>query len=275
MIAETVMWNIYVLKNPLSQDVLYVGRTKNPKMRLSAHVSAAMKLSRANTRKNNRLRKLITTGATPVLEVVESGMGDSAEAERRWIATLRSQGIDLLNGTDGGEGVAGPRGPQSPEHIENRRTAMKAVYERPEYRARLSAAQKALHRSPEHYARVAEHLRNLGVARIGKPLSAETRARISAAQQTPVVIRKLRKRKTITIYHVDRCGRDATSRENVIRLGYGAIHPLTPRKDEEVVMFNLTPGEFDEWFAANRRMKITSQYFGHKNTCMRLALMAY
>ena len=243
-------------------------------MRLSAHISAATKLNRANTRKNNRLRKLIAAGATPILEIVESGMDDSAEAERRWIATLKSQGIDLLNGTDGGDGVSGPRGPRSPEHIVNHRAAMKAVYESPEYRARLSAAIKALHRSPEYYAQAAEHLRSLGVARIGKPLPTQTRARIGVAQQRSAVIQKLQKIKTITIYHIEHCKRDAASREKVIRLGYGAVHPLTAREDEELVMFNLTPAEFAQWFVASRRMKITSRHFWPRNTCIRLALMA-
>lgn len=171
---DTLGWHIYVLKDPQTDTVLYVGRTKNPVMRLHAHLSEATKDSRHNTRKNNALRRLIDQGSKPVLEVIETGTGDSAEAECRWIAAFRAQGIRLLNETDGGEGVPGLiRAPRTAEHTTNLTAALQKAMT-PARRQRLSVALKG-------YIRTAEHNSKLATALTGKTIPPETRAKISAS----------------------------------------------------------------------------------------------
>jgi len=48
---------------------------------------------------------MLAAGKTPTIRVVESGVADWREAERRWVAKCRNEGCDLVNGTDGGECV--------------------------------------------------------------------------------------------------------------------------------------------------------------------------
>ncbi len=95
-------WVIYVLKDPRTQAVRYVGFTsKNPARRLRAHIEKAAREG-GRTLKHKWLASLAECGLAPDLEIAESGVGDTwAEAERRWIAHYRANGARLVNVTDG------------------------------------------------------------------------------------------------------------------------------------------------------------------------------
>jgi hypothetical protein len=150
--AKVITWVIYVLKNPRTNEIRYVGWTSvRPQRRLTVHIHEAVYKPRKNYR-DRWISSLVSTGLKPLMEIVESGIGDGYnEAERRWIAHYRINGARLVNATEGGEGCLG-------------RIASAATREKlkasPEKRAKMSVSQKAR----------------------AKP-SAETRANISAGQR--------------------------------------------------------------------------------------------
>lgn len=112
------------------------------------------------------IRKLASCSVEPVISTLETGKGDGwQEVERKWIKHFRDMGTRLVNGTDGGEGVD-----LTPEA----RVKFLAAVHSPEYRAKISAA--VSNPSPEVRARKA-------AARRGKHLSAEARAKVSAAMK--------------------------------------------------------------------------------------------
>jgi len=152
-------WTVYCLKDPRTGTVRYVGWTsRNPKRRMSAHLTEAIHESRqAHTFKARWIRSLLAVDVRPVMEVLEIGTGMFwAPAEQRWIAFFRQQGTVLTNGSDGGEGNTGYIPP-------------------PEVRAKISQGNKGYKRSLEHVAKFSQ----AGcAARRGKPLSAEHREAI-------------------------------------------------------------------------------------------------
>jgi predicted GIY-YIG superfamily endonuclease/predicted transcriptional regulator len=87
---------IYVLKDPDTGAVRYVGLTRNPHVRLYQHVNG---LSVDPPQKKEWVATLAAAGKAPALEVVDvCAEADALAAEARWIECYRSQGADLLNG---------------------------------------------------------------------------------------------------------------------------------------------------------------------------------
>lgn len=120
-------WSIYVLIDPRSNEVRYVGWSSDVRARFGAHLREA---KRARTHKERWIAGLLAAGLRPICEVVETGLGEGwADAERRQIADYRAAGARLTNATDGGDGISGYRAT-------------------PEYRARLSAMRKGRPASP-------------------------------------------------------------------------------------------------------------------------------
>lgn len=94
---------IYTLKDPISNDIRYIGKTTNPKDRLNAHITRS---------KNNKyhsarwVKSVLNKGLRPVLEVIEECTENNwVEREKHWIAYYREL-FDLTNILDGGEGGA-------------------------------------------------------------------------------------------------------------------------------------------------------------------------
>ncbi len=93
---------IYILIDPSSKEVRYVGKTEKSKIgrRLQNHSH-----DKIVSHKSNWIQKLKRGGKLPKIEVVEEiESGDWGEAERWWISYLRSLGCRLTNADDGGSG---------------------------------------------------------------------------------------------------------------------------------------------------------------------------
>jgi hypothetical protein len=106
---------IYVLKDPRTGAIRYVGKTNNPARRLRSHICGN---PRDNTPKAHWLRELQGCGLEPVMTVVEIAT-DWHEAERRWIREQRASGASLLNLSEGGnvifeKGTKVGKGPVTP-----------------------------------------------------------------------------------------------------------------------------------------------------------------
>ena len=106
------MTKIYVLIDPRTEEIRYVGKTSAKlSRRLSQHTRA-----RAHNRHDAWVTCLRERDLRPHIELVQEVPDDFwQEAERYWIAYYRSIGCNLVNGTDGGEGA--PKGIKlTPEH---------------------------------------------------------------------------------------------------------------------------------------------------------------
>jgi len=94
---------IYVLKDPDTKEVRYVGKANNPKKRFSKHIRDSEK-NNSNSHKENWIRKLLLKNKKPILEiidVVEYSVWKEKEIE--WICRFKTKGVKLTNSTDGGD----------------------------------------------------------------------------------------------------------------------------------------------------------------------------
>jgi hypothetical protein len=103
------MYNIYVLKCPISGDIRYVGQTKMKLIkRLSGHLYDAFGRNKKKlNHKDNWIRKLLKDGYRPLIESIETFSNDVElnfvlDREKFWILNLKNK-FKLLNSTDGGE----------------------------------------------------------------------------------------------------------------------------------------------------------------------------
>ncbi len=180
-------WYIYVLKNPSDGEVRYVGWAFDVARRFAHHLVGA-KLGKTHSAR--WINRLLSEGSRPQWAIVETGSGDWAAAERKWIAELRRQGCRLTNHTDGGEGTPGRR--DSPATREKRAAAMrgrKMPREGVERQAAKMRGRKIPRHSVEKQAakirgrrQTAAHIAKRTATMKGRLFSAETRAKLSAAQ---------------------------------------------------------------------------------------------
>jgi hypothetical protein len=90
---------IYALKDPDTEDMRYVGMSKQPKIRFKAHMH-----DRSNNRKGAWIAELRAAGKRPILTILEETNKENWEdRERYWIAKGRESGWPLLNIMAGGQ----------------------------------------------------------------------------------------------------------------------------------------------------------------------------
>ncbi len=147
-------WKIYALKDPRDGDIRYIGRTRDERKRYQLHVAPSQL---TNSHKSRWIRQLLSLGLSPILEILEVDVPDSAASERAWISRLRDSGHRLTNSTDGGDGACG----------------MKVSAET---RAKLSAARA-------HVVYTDTWRANLSAGLKGRTVSPETRGLISQSQK--------------------------------------------------------------------------------------------
>lgn len=88
------MVSIYVLKDPSTSEVRYVGQTRDPLSRLKSHCFGDDK----NIQKDAWVDELKLNGQTPVMEVVDTVTVETAnDSEKKWIARFINSGASLLN----------------------------------------------------------------------------------------------------------------------------------------------------------------------------------
>lgn len=161
-------WFIYVLRDPISWDVRYVGKTSKPEARFRQHATQTHRSKHYN---GYWLKSLRDKGLAPLFEVIDSGIGGGHQAaERAWISEYRKRGARLTNTGAGGLGFC-----DSPETRAKISATKTGVAPSPESVAKRAQANRGKRRSSEFCAKLSE--RNTG-----KPKSTETRARISAAK---------------------------------------------------------------------------------------------
>lgn len=91
---------IYILKDPVTNEVKYCGKTNDIKVRLIGH----LKDKRHNKEKYQWISDVKSKGLKPILEVIdEVDDSDWDFWEKYWISQLKTWGFSLFNKTDGGE----------------------------------------------------------------------------------------------------------------------------------------------------------------------------
>lgn len=94
--------NIYILIDPRTNMVRYVGKANNVSQRYKAHLNRARK---HQIHKKNWIEQLKKEGFKPIIEIIDVVPIDNwIFWETYWISQMRTWGFDLINYTNGGDG---------------------------------------------------------------------------------------------------------------------------------------------------------------------------
>lgn len=94
--------NIYVLIDPITNMIRYVGKANNVTQRYTAHLNRARK---HQVHKKNWIEQLKKLGLKPIIEVIdEVPINEWIFWETYWISQMKTWGFDLINYTNGGDG---------------------------------------------------------------------------------------------------------------------------------------------------------------------------
>lgn len=112
---------IYILTDPISNDVRYVGKSINPDVRVRKHISEA-KTGKTNNHRINWIKSLLNQNLRPNMEIIDETNDDWVLLEEYWISQFITWGFNLVNGTEGGENPPSWKGKtHSDEYKEIRR----------------------------------------------------------------------------------------------------------------------------------------------------------
>ena len=95
---------IYILQDPLTEEVRYVGKSNNPHRRYLSHLWVRPKVKYHSY---NWIQSLLKKGLKPIMTVIDEVEGDWEWLEQYWIEQFRQWGANLTNGTLGGGGSYG------------------------------------------------------------------------------------------------------------------------------------------------------------------------
>ena len=99
-----MIYYIYTLKDPNTNEIKYIGKTKNLKNRLQRHHQNNY-LQHWWTHKNIWLNKLIKNNQKAIIEELDIGDENNINSlEIYWIAQFKQWGFNLTNITEGGDG---------------------------------------------------------------------------------------------------------------------------------------------------------------------------
>jgi len=126
-----MLYYIYKLLDPINLEIKYVGFTYTPlEKRLKEHIKDSKNIKK-HSHKIHWFRSLAEKKLIPKLELIETIQGNRDEAyirEQYWISLFKSEGISLVNSTDGGAGVQGFQHSESTKTVLSQKT--KEAWER-------------------------------------------------------------------------------------------------------------------------------------------------
>lgn len=95
--------NIYILIDPRTHEVRYVGKANNVSQRYQAHLNRARK---HQIHKANWVKQLKEEGLKPIIDVIDVVPIDEwVFWETYWISQMKTWGFSLINYTLGGDGA--------------------------------------------------------------------------------------------------------------------------------------------------------------------------
>lgn len=109
---------IYVLIDPKTEYIRYVGNTINPTKRLQNHIRRSKYLKYHSA---VWIKSLLDNGLQPIMNIIEIADENTWEVrEKYWIDFYRNQPYELTNILDGGQGAHGGKGNPKPWTDEQR-----------------------------------------------------------------------------------------------------------------------------------------------------------
>ena len=107
---------IYTLTDPITNQIRYVGITKNSlNKRLQGHIHDCK--SKKPTHKINWIKSLLSKKLLPIIELLEEVETSIIfEMEMYWIAQFKAWGFNLTNSTEGGETPITKFGKENPNY---------------------------------------------------------------------------------------------------------------------------------------------------------------
>lgn len=94
---------IYVLKDPITNKIRYVGKSNKPEYRFKNHINNCRD---KNTRKRNWINELRKEKIKPILEIIDIvPVEEWKKYEKIYIKKYIESGCDLVNYTEGGDGA--------------------------------------------------------------------------------------------------------------------------------------------------------------------------
>lgn len=97
---------IYCLSHPITNEVVYIGKTKNPKKRYKDHCRKDK--NRYATKLSMWKHKLFLENLKPSFFIIDEFDSEIDYWEKHYISLFRYLGVNLLNMTDGGDGLQNP-----------------------------------------------------------------------------------------------------------------------------------------------------------------------
>jgi hypothetical protein len=145
------MVKIYILIDPISNIPRYVGKTiQELRIRLNRHV---VDRTKANTHKNNWIKRLKKNDLRPNIELLENVPLDEWEFwEQYWISQFKTWGFRLTNSTPGGEGATfGGSGCKGYRHTEEAKRKISQANSKPRSKTWVENQCKSRFKSIEQY----------------------------------------------------------------------------------------------------------------------------
>lgn len=92
------MTHIYILKDPNTLEIKYIGKSNHPRKRYKQHLYHALK---NNNKRDIWIRDLLKNNKKPLMEIIDVvDKGEWIEKETEYIKTFRKHHIDLTNETN-------------------------------------------------------------------------------------------------------------------------------------------------------------------------------
>lgn len=201
MKRNNILTNIYVLKDPRTEQVRYVGKANNIESRLNNHIKQSIRYAENNLHKGETINfhkahwilSLLKDGLKPIVELVcivpVIKWGDM---EKHYIKLFKSMGAKLVNETAGGDCGAVMYGDKNPNYKGKavsdyqRKVARESAIKNLLTPENLEASRRRLSESePWNKGKklIGERYSKGGKSNIGKIHSAETKALLSSKKK--------------------------------------------------------------------------------------------
>lgn len=102
----SMIYYIYTLTDPITNQIRYIGKTVNLKRRYTSHSSIKENI-KENTHRSKWVLSLLNKGLKPIMHVIDQTNHDWQKLEKFYIQKYKNEGFDLCNLTLGGDGGTG------------------------------------------------------------------------------------------------------------------------------------------------------------------------